>query len=200
MKLELDYPMIEGAPGGNQDWFTDRMMKLGGCGAVCACDSAVFFARSRGLARAYPFDAERLTKADYLAFSRIMKPYLRPRWSGIDRPEIYLAGFARYLSDRGAAGISMSALSGAAPLAVARAAIEGRLQKGLPVPCLGLTHKNKAFRDYEWHWFMLAGFDTDGADELVQAVTYGEKRWLSLAALWDTGSARRGGLVLYDAV
>lgn len=38
MKKELQYFKIEGAWGGSQEWFSDRMMRLGGCAAVTACD------------------------------------------------------------------------------------------------------------------------------------------------------------------
>ena len=34
MKQELDYIRIDGALGGNQDWFTASFMKGGGCAAV----------------------------------------------------------------------------------------------------------------------------------------------------------------------
>ena len=197
MKLELEYPTVDGSPGGNQDWFSDPMMKLGGCGAVCACDSCLFFARSFGLTRAYPFDAARFTRADYIEFSGVMKPYLRPRWGGIHRADIYIDGFSRYLAARGVAGVSMTELPGGAGADAARDAVERQLRKGLPVPCLILNHKDKAFEDYEWHWFMLAGLRDDGPDCLVQTVTYGEKRWVSLEGLWNTGLERRGGLVLY---
>jgi hypothetical protein len=199
MRLELDYPLVGTSPGGNQDWFVaDPMMKLGGCGAVCACDSCLFFARAFGLPQAYPFGAAPFTKADYLEFSKIMKPYLRPRWGGIDRAETYMEGFSRYLADRGVSSVAMTALPGGADVSAAQAAIEKQLQKGLPVPCLILNHQNKAFEDYEWHWFMLAGLDDGGEDCLVETVTYSEKRWISLRGLWNTGLERRGGLVLYE--
>ena len=34
MKKELDYFTIEGCYGGNQDWFTNIVMNVGGCGAA----------------------------------------------------------------------------------------------------------------------------------------------------------------------
>ena len=42
MKKELQYFKIEEAWGGSQEWFSDRMMRLGGCAAVTACDSCIF--------------------------------------------------------------------------------------------------------------------------------------------------------------
>lgn len=34
MKKELDYFTIEGCYGGNQDWFTNLVMHMGGCAAA----------------------------------------------------------------------------------------------------------------------------------------------------------------------
>lgn len=36
MKRELEYFRIGGSWGGNQSWFFDFMMRIGGCGAVTA--------------------------------------------------------------------------------------------------------------------------------------------------------------------
>lgn len=197
MKAELNYFQIGDATGGNQDWFTDPMMKLGGCAAVCACDSSIHFARAHGMTGLYPFDADAPTKDDYIRFSRIMKPYLRPRWEGVSKLQLYLDGYGQYLRDCAETHIAMTALPGESPLADAAAALLRQIDAGLPVPCLTLSHRDKAFDDYEWHWFMLAGYDTDSGGCLAKAVTYGGAKWLSLAGLWNTGSRPRGGLVLY---
>ena len=45
MKKQLDYFEIEGEFGGNQDWFTNVVMHIGGCAAATACDSCIYFAR-----------------------------------------------------------------------------------------------------------------------------------------------------------
>lgn len=99
MKKELTYFRIEGGYGGNQDWFRDPMMHLGGCAAVTACDICIYLALRLGMRELYPFDLKELSRKDYIRFSRIMKPYLRPRMSGIDRLEIYTEGFGAYLND-----------------------------------------------------------------------------------------------------
>ena len=67
-------------------------MKIGGCGAVTACDLCIYLAREYGWKQLYPYDPEHVSREDYIAFSRIMKPYLRPRMSGIDTLEIYMDG------------------------------------------------------------------------------------------------------------
>ena len=58
MKKELDYFMIDGEFGGNQDWFTNIVMNIGGCGAATACDSCIYLAKYKGMKELYPFDLE----------------------------------------------------------------------------------------------------------------------------------------------
>ena len=96
MKKELDYFTIEGCYGGNQDWFTNLVMHMGGCAAATACDSCIYFGlQNEKMKPLYPFDIECLTKEDYKAFSQIMKPYLKPRAGGVRS----LAGSWKVLDD-----------------------------------------------------------------------------------------------------
>jgi len=197
MQKELRLFEIDGRPGGNQDWFRDPMMKLGGCAAVCACDSCLYFALFRGAPELYPFDPGALCREDYVRFSRVMKPYLRPRRTGVNRTELYIDGFSRYLHDCGQNRITMRSLPGTAPEEAAWETVRRQIDAELPVPCLTLNHADPAFRDYVWHWFLLTGYRDAPARE-VKAVTYGAERWLSFSGLWNTGFAERGGLVLYE--
>ena len=48
MRKELDYFWIDSAYGGIQDWFPERMMRLGGCAIVTACDSCIYLQKHRG--------------------------------------------------------------------------------------------------------------------------------------------------------
>jgi hypothetical protein len=65
------------------------------------------------------------------------------------------------------------------------------------VPCLILNHTNPDFEDYEWHWFLLTGYEETAAKFLVKAVTYSAWKWLDLAGLWNTGHTKKGGLILF---
>lgn len=197
MKKELEYFMVGRHYGGCQDEFTDFMMKLGGCAAVAACDSCIYFDRYRGTRHLYPFDASQVTQSDYTNFSNIMKPYLRPRWSGVDRLELFIEGFGNYLSACGAP-IRMEAFPGEEPFERAKEALVRQIDGGFLVPCLLLNHADRAMEEYEWHWFLLTGYADYETDFLVKAVTYGEWEWLDFARLWDTGRKRRGGLILYS--
>ena len=49
MKKELEYFTIDDEFGGNQDWFTNIVMNIGGCGAATACDSCIYFAKYMGI-------------------------------------------------------------------------------------------------------------------------------------------------------
>ena len=90
----------------------------------------------------------------------------------------------------------MAEFSGEESYEAAEAFVRRQIDAGLPIPTLILEHKDPAFRDYFWHWFLINGYDdTDGFK--VKAVTYSEYEWLPLEGLWNTGSRRRGGFVEY---
>ena len=235
MKRELEYFRIGGSWGGNQSWFFDFMMRIGGCGAVTACDCCIYFARYRGMENLYPANARKVTRRDFIRFDKVMKPYLRPRKGGIDTLELYIDGFSEYLRSVGEERISMQGLSGNCSYREAARAVRKQIESGLPVPCLTLRHSDPQMEDYVWHWFLLTGYDcadSDGRDGestdasearnrqakttesgsrgeystetvfsamKVKAVTYGEYRWIDFERLWDTGFAKRGGLILFDA-
>lgn len=197
MKKELDYYRIGNAYGGSQAWFTDFMMRKGGCGAIAACDSCIYFAQFRGKKGMYPYDTANITKDDYLRFGSIMKPYLHPRITGIDTLEIYIKGFSKYLKNIGNRDIVMEPVHGAEPVKRAREVLKQQIDKGFVVPFLLLHHQNETFKNYEWHWFMITGYESFEDNCMVKAVTYGGFRWLDFNELWNTGYRKKGGLIVY---
>ena len=198
-KRELEHFCIGNSYGGSQEWFRSFMMRIGGCGAETACDSSLYFALNLGIEGIYPFDAHRLSKRDYVDFAHMMEKYLWPRMSGIDRTEIFVNGYAKYLRDRGVDSISMTTLEGTEPYEAAAEAIRRQIDAGYPVPTLILNHRDRRLADYNWHWFLINGYDVqDQGTMLVKAVTYSSYEWLDLRRLWDTGHIRRGGLVLFS--
>lgn len=199
-RKELEHFYIGDSYGGNQDWFRSFMMRLGGCGAETACDSSIYFALHRGIENVYPFDPGRLTKKDYVDFAHIMEKYLWPRMSGIDRLDIFTEWYGKYLKDHGVDSITMTTLDGTRPFEEAADAIRRQIDAGWPVPTLTLNHRDRALSDYNWHWFLINGYEDDADTLLVKTVTYSSWRWLDLRRLWDTGHIRRGGLVLFDSV
>lgn len=198
MKHELPHFQIGDSYGGNQDWFPTYMMRIGGCGAETACDSSVYFAKHLGMTHLAPPNAGEITKQEYVDFAYVMRPYLAPRMTGIDRLDIFIDGYGQFLRDRGEKRLTMEGLSGEAPYEAARAAVKAQIDAGFPIPTLILNHRDKGFDDYVWHWFLLNGYDeTEDGRFLVKAVTYSKFEWLELRGLWETGYKRRGGLILY---
>ncbi len=215
MKKELDYFTIGTSYGGNQSWFLDYSMHIGGCGAITACDCCIYFAKYINKPNLYPFDSSCVTRRDYLKFAHVMKPYLRPRAGGINTLELYIDGFSRYLADVGEHGLGFVPLAGKLPYARAREAVIQQIDRDYPVPCLTLYHRNPQYREYVWHWFLLTGYDAakavgekgrefpDGGepgDIMIKAVTYGEYEWIGLKGLWDTGYQEKGGLILFSDI
>lgn len=48
MKKELEHYWIETFYGGDQNWFKNPWMKMGGCGAVTACDLCIYLETACG--------------------------------------------------------------------------------------------------------------------------------------------------------
>lgn len=210
MKRELEHFYIGTSYGGNQDWFRSFMMRVGGCAAETACGSSLYFALRFGLKKLYPFDAEHLTRKEYVDFAHRMEPYLKPRNHGIDRLSIFTDGYAKYLTEVGESRLTMREFSGEKKHDDAAEAVKSQIDSGFPIPCLTLRHEDRRYRDYVWHWYLLNGYETrrygEGAKRcgeetlMVKAVTYSGYEWLDLRELWDTGNDPKGGLILFDVL
>ena len=226
MEILLDHFKLDnGAYGGSQAWFRTAWMRLGGCAAQTACDICVFFAKHFGMGYLYPFDTGEIRKKEYVTFSNIMRPYLKPRMKGINTLEIFMDGFREYLSDMEKAApeeevktrILMEGFSGERSAAEAETALVQQLEKGYPAACLTLHHEDPAMEKYVWHWFLINGYRREeagvagtsaSAHEVTQGepcslaeirtVTFGEARWVGLERLWNTGREPKGGLVFFD--
>lgn len=195
MKKQLDYFTIDGAVGGNQEWFKNVVMYIGGCAAATACDCCIYLALRRGMRHLYPFDAEHLTRDDYVAFSMKMKPYLRPRVNGVNKLYMFTEGFGKYLADAGEKDIMMEELPGTESWQEAEKFIRRQIDSGYPVPYLMLRHRKECYKDFVWHWFLCYGYEGSGEGFRITAATYGESHTLPLKDLWETGYEERGGLI-----
>ncbi|MBE6719777.1 MAG: hypothetical protein E7571_03845 [Ruminococcaceae bacterium] len=193
MKKELPHYRIGTSYGGNQEWFGDFMMRIGGCAAETACECCIYLDKYKGTSL-YPFDAQNITKRDYKEFGNVMKPYLHPRMSGIDKLSIYIEGFGQYLADRNSK-ITLGGIEGSEDASLAKLTLIRQIDSGIPVPYLCLYHKNPRFRDYEWHWFLINGYEQYGDVLMVKAVTYSSWEWLDFDELWNSGRQKKGGLI-----
>ena len=196
MKLELPYFQIENSYGGNQSWFRDLMMKLGGCAAVTACDICINMALYDSKSNLYPYDVNSLNKEDYIKFSKIMKPYLRPRLKGIDKLHLYINGFRKYLEDTDKFDIEVRGFSGTMEVEKAVQEIRKQIDNGTPRPYLLLKHKNSNFKYLTWHWFLIVGYEEIDNEFYVKIATYGKYHWLSFQELWATGYDKKGGMII----
>lgn len=199
MKKELEYFEIEDAFGGNQEWFTNVVMNIGGCGAATACDCCIYFAKKIGIKTLYPFDVDNLSKEDYKKFSQIMKPYIRPRVGGVKKLSWFMEGFQKYIKDTGEkVRMQMEEFPGERSEKEAEMLIFNQINEGIPVPCLLLHHKDKEqFKDFIWHWFLIIGYEKTEEDFKIMVATYGEKTTFLLREMWDTGYEEKGGLVTF---
>lgn len=196
----LEYFSVDGAVGGNQEWFRNVVMYMGGCAAVTACDCCIYFALRNSWDCLYPFDVEHLNQEDYIRFGMEMKPYLKPRVGGVKKLSMFIEGFGNYLRDRmgGDIPFRMKGFSGKHTIREAVEAIKKQIDAGFPVPYLMLRHKNTEYKDFVWHWFVCYGYEETEVDFLITVATYGEAATFSLAELWDTGCEEKGGLILFE--
>lgn len=194
---ELDYFKIGSTFGGNQEWMKDYWMRLGGCAALAAVDTCIYLQGKLGVENLCDFDATNMTRDDYCRFGMIMKPYIAPRFSGVNRIDIYTDGFGKYLRQRGSDAIKMEAFPITADYDVAVKALCSQLDADLPVPFLLLRHKNSKFKDFYWHWFMLTGYRNEEAELEVCFTTYGGYVWHSFRELWESGHDDASGMVIY---
>ena len=196
MKKELPHFLIGSSYGGNQEWFKEFSMRVGGCAAETACDICIYLDLYKETAL-YPYDIKDLTKSDYVRFGSVMKPFLHPRMSGIDKLSIFTEGFENYVKSAGGK-IKLTSVEGNESFENAKNALINQLDKGLPVAYLNLMHKDEAFKDYKWHWFLINGYEITDEGIKVKAVTYSAFEWLDFQKLWNTGYSNRGGMVLID--
>lgn len=198
MRNELPYFQIGESYGGQQAWLPEYMMRIGGCGAVSACDCSIYFQLYKNLRGLYPFDEKNLTRENYIKFAGEMKPYLHPRWHGIDRLGIYIDGFEKFLRDRGENNLKLLPWAGEQDFRATHLVLKYQIDNGFPIPCLTLQHKNPVLQKYSWHWFLLTGYDFSGDNWRVKVVSYGIWRWFDFDLLWDTGFAQKGGLIIFQ--
>ena len=198
MLKELDYFWVGEEYGGRQSLLPDMIMRFAGCAAVTACDSLIYMTLYKNLKNLCPFSTDQLRGRDYVAFFKTVKPYLRPRLMGINRLEIFVAAFKKFLKEHGTFFLDVLPWSGDHDEQDTVNTIKQQIDRGFLIPYLLLHHKNPNFENYEWHWFLLTGYDEkpDGRF-LVKAVTYGAYEWLDFAKLWNTGYDRKGGLILF---
>lgn len=198
MLKELDYFWVGEEYGGRQSLLPDMIMRFAGCAAVTACDSLIYMTLYKNLKNLCPFSTDQLRGRDYVAFFKTVKPYLRPRLMGINRLEIFVAAFKKFLKEHGTFFLDVMPWSGDHDEQDTVNTIRQQIDHGFLIPYLLLHHKNPNFENYEWHWFLLTGYDEkpDGRF-LVKAVTYGAYEWLDFAKLWNTGYDRKGGLILF---
>lgn len=200
IKKELPYFYINNNFGGNQSWFLDPWMHLGGCGALTMCDLMIYMALYKGLPEGCPFDVRKLSKRDYRKFGTHMRPYLRPREEGIKDLKTFIEGAKVYLEYSEVDSIQLEPFDGNKPFADAKAAVKAAINDGMPIPMLMLKHKDSKFNFFEWHWFLIVGYSEEDGNEndgfQIKTATYGKAHWLDFNAFWNTGEEERGGLVL----
>ena len=122
-----------------------------------------------------------------------MKPYIHPRIGGVTRTSVFIKGFGRYLKDCGYEAEFMTC-PGESSLQDAIGFVRKALDRNLPIACLLLRHREPAFKNISWHWFMITGYAIKNGRFFVTYHTYGRVHSVDFEKLWDTGMRRKGGM------
>ena len=198
IKKELPHFQINRYYGGSQSWLMDPWMRLGGCGALAAVDSCIFLAKYHKIKALYP-DIQHLNKSAYCSFAMEMKPYLRPRYQGINKLDLYMDGFRKFLEEKRIHNLQMEGYSMGSSKEMAFQVLKERIDKNILVPVLLLNPVSKEWKEYQWHWFLLNAYQvTEQGIHQVKAVTYGTYEWLSWDGFWDEHDESNGGMILYS--
>ncbi|MFR6259081.1 MAG: hypothetical protein ACLULK_09915 [Anaerovoracaceae bacterium] len=200
-KVELPYFNVGKNYGSNQSWMMDPWMHLGGCAALTTCDVFIYMSMYKGRKDLYSLKSPSQRELDRKAYSKFamsVKLYLEPRRTGIKDLKTYTDGVELYLKDTDVEDIELKSIEGSEPYEKIRMAVEESINKGMPLAYLMLKHKDKAFEFFEWHWFIVNGYEDKEDGFYIKAATYGKAHWLNLEKLWDTGYDHKGGIVLFD--
>lgn len=196
MKKELDFIRIDGAYGGDQNWFSDRFMRLAGCSAVCASEACAYLAgRFPNLSRLYPGDPRSIRKEEFVSFMQSVYQYITPGFMGMSSIKRFKKCFTEYAYSVGA-DVRILLLGGDAPAGEAKRFLTRALDADYCALYLLLTHKDPEMDEFTWHWFTLTGYEMNGETIMVDFATWGKKHTLPFEKLWNTGTLSRGGMVL----
>lgn len=201
MNKSLEHFHIGPNLGANQDKFKDLTLKIGGCAIVTVCDTFIVMVRNGFASSLIPINKSNITMVDYEDFAHKVKPYLHPRLTGIYQLETYIKGVNKYLKEQTnhINHIHISSVPGETDEDIAANKLKQQIDRGIPAVFLLLLHTDKDFSDYEWHWFLINGYDEAGNELKVQLLTYGETRWVDFHRLWNTGKPLRGGMVFFQS-
>ena len=200
-KVELPYFNVGKNYGSNQSWMMDPWIHLGGCAALTTCDVFIYMSMYKDRKDLYSLKSPSQRELDRKAYSKFamsVKLYLEPRRTGIKDLKTYTDGVELYLKDTDVEDIELKSIEGSEPYEKIRMAVEESINKGMPLAYLMLKHKDKAFEFFEWHWFIVNGYEDKEDGFYIKAATYGKAHWLNLEKLWDTGYDHKGGIVLFD--
>ena len=196
---KIDYFNIEGTPGGNQEWFSDFWMHLGGCGALAACDLCICLALNHGMTSCLPFPSGDLSRKNYEVFGMIMEPYIKPRMGGVTELSFFTEGCGAYLERHGF-DVTFSTISGEEDYDKAVSFVKDHMENNLPIAYLNLSHKDKEFKDLWWHWFSVTGYRETKEGMKLIFHTYGEENEVDFRRLWNTEMTPKGGMVAVSEI
>ena len=117
--------------------------------------------------------------------------------TGIKDLQTYMDGVNLYLEDTDVTDLYLNGLEGSESYETARDTIRTSIDEEIPqhIWCWNTEIKNSTF--FQWHWFLVNGYEETADTFKIKAATYGKAHWMDLGRLWDTGYDHKGGIVTF---
>ena len=194
--MELKCPKIyrDGkylAYGGNPEWFPGTFQRRAGCGSVTGTNIAV----CEGLFSEEVENSESIPHESYLELMEGMYQYMTPGFMGYPLIGKFKKDFLSFASDRGK---KLKARSMFLPRNRQDCLdfIKEGLYHGHPTALLIWRHSRKEFREDNWHWVTITGYDEER--EILIWSNCGEREEIPVKVLLDDSARYYIGLVRFE--
>lgn len=196
--MELKCPKIykDGkylAYGGDQEWFPGTFQRRAGCGSVTGTNIAV----CEGLYQEELKDSEAVPHEIYLNLMENMYSYMTPGFMGYPLIGKFKKDFLNFAASKGK---KLKAKSIFLPKGheTCLSFIKDGLYNGHPVALLIWRHSRKEFREDNWHWVTITGYDEE--KNILIWSNCGEREEIPVSVLLDDSARYYIGLVRFEEI
>lgn len=201
MKKELQCPVIYKNQkmvgyGGNQEWFLGEFQRKAGCGSVTGSNIAAIYAgMNEDMKGLYNPENNFYSYEEYLKLMETMYGYMKPGFMGYPLIGRFAKDFVKYAKD---CGISLASRQMFLPKEKEKALhfICQGIDQNHPIAFLILRHPAKEFREDNWHWVTITGYN--GEKKKIIWSNCGEREEIDWNMLFDSSKKYYVGMVRFE--
>lgn len=184
--------------GGNQEWFPGEFQRLAGCGSVTGSNmAAIYAAMDETMGTLYDPDGDAWEYGQYLKLMETMYHYMRPGFMGYPLIRRFAKDFCKYAKDRGIL-LKDKRLFLPKEKGESLEFILESINHNHPVAFLILRHPAKEFREDNWHWVTITGYDEE-KHQLIWS-NCGEREEIDWSLLFDSNVKYYVGMVCFTRI